>query len=305
MTCYYPLTAYRDSDNTIKFREPRNCLETLTLPCGQCVGCRLERSRQWAIRCAHEASLYQKNSFITLTYNDSNLPIDKSLNYEDFQKFMKRLRFSQSGHQPNADGSRPIRFYMCGEYGENFGRPHYHACIFNYDFPDKKLWKVTPSKSRLYTSEILSELWPFGYSSIGDVNFQSAAYVARYIMKKINGRAAETHYEHVDPDTGEVFNRKPEFNKMSLKPGIGKGWFDKFNSDVYPSDEVIMNGKKMKPPKYYDRQYELLSPLEMDEIKHERYKNSNKYLLDNTPSRLMVREQVQLANLNQLKRKLT
>ncbi len=151
----------------------------VNIPCGQCIGCRLDKSKQWAIRCVHEASLYDNNSFITLTYNTEHLPEDRSLEVRVFQLFMKRLR--------KRFGTK-IRFYACGEYGDQNGRPHYHACLFNHDFQDKKLWKRGKDPSLdLYRSADLEKLWPYGYSSIGEVTFQSAAYVARYIMKKITG----------------------------------------------------------------------------------------------------------------------
>lgn len=266
----------------------------IKLPCGQCVGCRLERSRQWAIRCVHEASLYENNSFITLTYADEFLPEDRSLKLRHFQLFMKRLR-----KKYGAD----IRFYHCGEYGEKYGRPHYHAIIFNHDFVDKSLWKVINGQ-RLYVSDDLARLWPFGHSSIGSVTFESAAYVARYIMKKINGDAADAHYKWIDPETGEVFQRAPEYTTMSRRPGIGSGWYSKFNSDVYPADFVVMNGKKMKPPKYYDGLYERDDRFAFDELKDARAINAATHLDNNTPDRLKVRHEVQLSRLKRLPRNL-
>jgi hypothetical protein len=184
MACYKPLTAYQCADRSIIWREipGADVVRTLSLPCGQCVGCRLERSRQWAVRCMHEAQMHTSNCFITLTYAPEFIreAKDLSLNYEHFQLFMKRLRKRFTG--------KTIRFYMAGEYGELRDRPHFHACIFGLDFEDKKFLKRTETGSILYTSKILEELWPYGYSSIGDVNFESAAYVARYIMKKVNGK---------------------------------------------------------------------------------------------------------------------
>jgi len=306
---------------------PKGDCKPLTVPCGQCVGCRLERSRQWAVRCTHEASLYSQNCFITLTYSPEYLPADRSLHYDDFQKFMKRLRFSYKGIDI-VNGLRPIRFYMCGEYGEKLGRPHFHACIFNFDFPDKKLWMTTDSKSKIYRSAKLEELWPYGFSSIGEVNFQSAAYVARYIMKKINGKNADAHYEYVDTSTGEVFQRTPEFTKMSLKPGIAAGWFEKYSSDVYKfdsdgscvKDSVTINNRKIKPPRYYDKllkksdstdwihpitgEVVTISP-QLEAVKFFRDDFIKNVLDDNTDARLAVKEQVTLAKLKLLKRNLT
>jgi hypothetical protein len=298
MACFKPLKAYQCFDKSIVFTEARkhDIVRSLELPCGQCVGCRLERSRQWAIRCMHEASLYKDNCFITLTYDEEHLPEDYSLHYDDFQRFMKRLRKRYQG--------KTIRFYMAGEYGENFGRPHFHACIFNLDFEDKYLWQKTDSGSKIYRSKILEELWPFGYSSIGEVNFQSAAYVARYIMKKVTGDMAEQHYEEVNFTTGEIIQRKPEFNKMSLKPGIGYKWYQKYKDDVYPHDYVIVNGKKCKPPKFYDKKYADDYPYEFDQLQWDREKSAKAQVFDNTPERLLVKEEVLKAKLSRLKRKL-
>ncbi len=299
MPCYHPISAFQCTDGSIVFYESKrhDVSRSLQLPCGQCVGCRLERSRQWAIRCMHEAQMHTQNCFITLTYDDAHLPSDRSLHYRDFQLFIKRLRKRYPG--------RRIRYYMAGEYGENFGRPHWHACIFGLDFDDKKLWKRTAANSVLYRSKDLELLWPFGYSSIGDVTFESAAYVARYIMKKVTGKNAAEHYQEIDPDTGEITNRTPEFTKMSLKPGIGYEWYKQYTSDVYPHDYVVVRGKKVKPPKYYDKKYKIDNPYEFDELLYIREKSSKLNYADNTPERLLVKEQVAKAKLQKLKRNLT
>lgn len=256
----------------------------------------MERSRQWAIRCKHEASLYQQNCFITLTYNDENLPDQNNLEYRPFQLFMKRLRKENNG--------KKIRFYMCGEYGEKQNRPHYHACIFNHDFPDKEYFKKTPSGSKIYTSKILERLWPYGFATIGEVNFESAAYVARYIMKKVNGKGDKLEYQEIDKETGEVNYRDREFNKMSLKPGIGKGWYDKWQTDVFPQDHVIINGHEVKPPKYYLTKYKESNPEQYEELQYKRHGRAKAQAQDNTEERLLVKERVLKAKLNQLHREL-
>ncbi len=301
MTCYHPLKGWKSKTLTSNGKRqvvfnPKMGFADLpvTVPCGQCVGCRLERSRQWAIRCTHEASLYEDNSYITLTYSDANLPSDLSLNLRHFQLFMKRLRkyFEQ-----------PIRFFHCGEYGEKFLRPHYHACLFNVAFSDKKLFKIQ-NGFPLYSSAILAELWPLGYSLIGEVTFASAAYVARYIMKKINGPNAEAHYERWDPETGEIFNVLPEYTTMSRMPGLGHGWLEKYTSDVYPSDFVVLAGRKMRAPKYYDRQYELTYPSDYERIRASRVRQAKLHIDDQTPKRLATREQVKTAQISRLPRNL-
>lgn len=295
MACFHPLSAFaRVSGQTgslkIAFSPPGDPLQ---LPCGQCIGCRLDRSLQWACRCMHEASLYDDNCFITLTYDDDNLPVDGSLDKSHFQKFMKRLRKRFRG--------RSIRYYHCGEYGDKFGRPHYHACLFNFDFTDKELFSVRKGV-RLYTSGVLSDLWKFGVSSVGDLTFESAAYVARYCLKKKNGADAEYYYERIDEDTGEILFLEPEYTTMSRRPGIGHSWFSEFSSDVFPWDEVIVRGRVSKPPRYYDSKYEIMDPDGFAEMKEKRKQKALRMAKDNTPSRLHAREVVKLAQVKMLKR---
>lgn len=312
MTCFHPLKGWRAKEvnpgtgkRSIVFKRSLGFLDLpVELPCGQCSGCRLARSREWAIRCAHEASLYQENVFVTLTYDDLNLPEDRSLRYRDYQLFMKRLLVYADRHLDRNN----VRFYMCGEYGEQFRRPHYHACIFNLDFPDKKLWK-TVRGNRLFISEKLQEIWGHGFTSIGDVTFQSAAYVARYIMKKVTGSNAAEHYTNIDPETGEITQLMPEFTHMSLggrtgQGGIGKGWIDKFQGDVFPHDYVVLKGNKVSPPKYYTNHYELLYPEEVAQLRRRRKARAAAHAADQTPTRLRVRETVLNSKLSQLKRSL-
>ncbi len=308
MACFHPVDAFQsvqpkaNGKHKIYFKCPSVDFKPIQLPCGGCIGCRLERSRQWAIRCSHEASLTPStNAFITLTYNDANLPPSGSLNYRDFQLFNKRLR-KEIG---------PFRFYMCGEYGEELGRPHYHSCVFGKDFEDKKAYKKNHQGDILYQSKILTDTWGKGHCLTGDVTFQSAAYCARYIMKKINGDQSEKHYERMDPETGEFFQLRPEFTNMSRggttgQGGIGKQWLEKYASDIYPHDFVAFNGssKKHRTPKYYDTQYEVAHPDEMAQIKLDRVDNALKHADNNTPERLRVREIVQEAKSGSLLRKL-
>lgn len=239
--------------------------------------------------------MHKKNCFVTLTFSDEHLPNPPTLDVRDFQLFMKRLR--------KKFGSG-IRFFHCGEYGSKYGRPHYHACLFNFDFPDKKLWRVSEGNN-LYTSEILQELWEHkGYCIIGEVTFQSAAYVARYIMKKINGKDAADHYEIYDLETGELSQAKPEYVTMSRRPGIAAGWFEKYQSDVFPHDYVIVRGHKCKPPRYYDNILKNSLPFDFEEIKFERYTRAQQKIDNSTKERLAVREEVQNARLKQLVRPL-
>lgn len=292
MPCYHPLTAFQTESGDVVFSERGKIRRELTLRCGQCVGCKLERSRQWAVRCMHEASMFERNSFVTLTYDDDHLPYDSSLDYRHFQLFMKRLR--------KRFGS--ARFYMCGEYGEHTQRPHFHACLFGVGFDDAYPWRKSPAGFMLKRSPTLEKLWIYGSCEIGEVTFESAAYVARYILKKVTGNAAEEHYRIVDSDTGEVFLREPEFTRMSLKPGIGFTWFEKFKDEVFPLDRVVVRGFEARPPRYYKDLLDKLPGTMSDDVDYSRYLTSLKLQSDNTEARLRVKEVVARARIKSLKR---
>lgn len=293
MACFRPLSAFQREDGSITFVERGRIRRLLTLPCGQCIGCRLERSRKWAVRCMHEASLWDGSSFVTLTYSDENCPT--GLHYPDFQKFMKRVR-RRFG---------PIRFFMCGEYGETNYRPHFHACLFGLFFADRVLHS-SGGNIPLYRSPILEKLWPHGFATVGDVTFESAGYCARYVMKKITGPAAEQAYNRVCLSTGEIIRVPPEFCRMSLKPGIGAPWIRRYHSDVYSftRDEVVVNGVKTKPPRYYDKELESLNPEVHEHLELLRYQKSGLCADDSTPERLAVREKVAQAKFETMKRNL-
>lgn len=301
MPCFKPLKAVKTEDG-IKFNAMSGEGDPLNLPCGQCLGCRIDRSRMWAVRCMHEASEYQQNCFLTLTYNDENLPKDGSLNYRDFQLFMKRLRKK----------TKDIRFYMCGEYGETTQRPHYHAIIFNW-YPEDAVLHSNNRGNKLFTSELVQDTWGKGFAPFGAVTEQSAAYVARYINTKITGKDWELNpktgrpygakYERLNPDTGEIYRVEPEFNKMSRKPGIGQAWFDKYYTDVYPRDSVrLRDGRSIRPPRFYDAKYDALEPYEFEAIKQQRILNALKKAEDNTPERLHAKESVLAAKTKKLVR---
>lgn len=297
MACNYPVRAYRLSSGEVVFdtKHGYDIVGYIKVPCNRCLGCKLEHSRQWAMRCYHEASLYEQNCFITLTYDDDHLPKFGNLHYDHFQKFMKRLRKRFS--------DRKIRYYMAGEYGSKGNRPHFHACLFNLDFPDKKIFKKTRSGSNLFTSEILDDLWQKkGFCTIGQVTFESAAYVARYMMKKQYGPNSNYAYEEIDDETGEVCYKTREFTRMSLKPGIGLTWFQKYNREVFPNDQCIMNGKAVKPPRYYLRKVKESDGELYDRVIFERGEKARKHLDDQTDDRLMVKEKVLKARASMLKR---
>jgi len=286
MPCYSPITAYYSKEMNENGKRPLTFNPThantgiqLNLPCGQCIGCKLEKSRQWAMRCVHEAQLHDQNAFVTLTYDENNIPPGGTLVPTDLQLFLKRLRKAQG---PG------IRFYASGEYGTLTQRPHYHAILFNTSFDDMRLYKTTPTGERLYTSAKLAKLRSDGNHTIGAVTFESAAYVARYVVKKITGELAEQHYN----------GRHPEFSRMSRRPGVGSAWIEKFHKQTYTHDKVVMRGQEVRPPKYYDTKYEILDNEKLQMLKKKRRRTAMKHLKNNTPERRKVREQVQHAKLN-------
>lgn len=296
MTCYHPLLAYK-SDGKVVFEKPFAFARGFNLPCGQCIGCRLNYSRQWAIRLMHEAQMHQSSCFITLTFNDDHLMARSnpySLDKSEYQRFMKRLRIKYGS---------TIRFFHCGEYGDLNKRPHYHAILFGIDFShDRILWSEKGG-IKLFTSKSLEQLWPYGFSTIGQVTFESCAYVARYIMKKQTGDKAEDHYTRWCPDTGEGTAIEPEYCTMSRKPGIGKAWIDRYKSDVYPHDYVVINNHKVKPPRFYDQQ---LEEEELAEIKKQRIEEQDDPIKDYGPEmdRLWVSQEIKIKKLERLIRNL-
>jgi hypothetical protein len=290
MSCFHPLYGFKSSSGKWLSKQTYYKQEPMTVPCGQCTGCRSEYSRQWALRNMHEASLYADNSFITLTYDKKNLPQNNSLEKKAFPKFIRSLRQKNKGTK--------IRYYACGEYGDNFGRPHYHAILFNY-FPDD----CVHLKKDLYTSKSLSDAWRHkGHVSVGNVTFQSAAYVSNYVQKKINGKQKIEHYTNTE--TGEW--REPEFSLMSRKPGIGKKWFDKYYKDIYQigKDGLHMNGKFMRPPKYYDTKYTEDFPELMEILKQNRIEKFEEIAHLFTPESLAAAERTHKARMSLYKRKL-
>lgn len=216
----------------------------------------MARSHSWAVRCQHEAQLHKSNLFVTLTYDDNELPQLGSLRYRDVQKFLKRLRKRQR-----------VRFFCAGEYGSVTGRPHYHLLLFNCVFADAKPWRQDS-----FRSASLEALWPHGASEFGFTTPGRCSYVAQYSLKKVLGRVeSERHYEVFDVRTGEVLGRrKAEFATMSRRPGLGESWFRKYRDDVLPRDYVVVAGQRWPVPRYYLEKFREEDPLRYEEVKHAR-----------------------------------
>ncbi|AJK28271.1 putative replication initiation protein [Eel River basin pequenovirus] len=301
MPCYYPRDGWRSRSvnpetgrRSVVFDRKAGFEDMpVTVPCGQCIGCRLERSRQWAMRCMHEAQLHDDNCFLTLTYDDEHLPEDGSLDVKHFQDFMKRLR--------ERIKPRKVRFFHCGEYGEQTLRPHYHALLFGFDFPDRVFY-TTRNGNSLDISPTLQELWGHGFCTVGALTFESAAYVARYVLKKVTGDGAEDHYTRVNSETGEIVKVRPEYTTMSRRPGIAADWWRKYRQEVIDHDSVILRGREMRPPAFYDRLLEVEEPELHARMKAKRKAQGERFAHDNTTNRLRTREKVKRAQVTFLKR---
>lgn len=308
MPCYSPLHGFKGPVNAngkrpVVWKAPAGS-ERQDVPCGKCIGCRLEYSRNMACRCMLEADCHTDNCFVTVTYDDERLPdgFDGNLSVEEHQLFVKRLRHHFK--------DRKFKFYMCGEYGSQFGRPHYHYLLFGVDFADKVLETVRNGK-RLYRSQSLESLWPYGFSSVGSVDYQSAAYVARYCLKKV-GTSVERFVDEsdgkryqVDVASGEV--KRAEFTLMSRGgrngTGVGSDWFARYRGDVFPSDQLVVNGKVSKPPRYFLNLLEKADPQMFDDVKARRLEFEGDWN-ERSDLRLAVKEKVKLAQIKSLKRSL-
>ncbi|AXH73205.1 MAG: replication initiator protein [Microviridae sp.] len=252
MACTNPITAYKSRNvnpsgkRSLIFNKvsPLAFADLpVTIPCGMCIGCRIQRARTWALRCVHESKGHTFNSFVTLTYDDANIPDSQAIEKSTLQLFFKRLR--KAGYV--------FRYFAAGEYGSTTNRPHYHVLFFGIDFhDDRKLYKRSET-GNLYTSEKLSQIWGLGHAIIAGFNYTTAQYVAKYIIGKKLGKdsADSAVYSRLDLSTGECFQVSPEFVLMSRRPGIGAEWYAQFADDAFPSDFLVHDGKKFTVPKYY------------------------------------------------------
>lgn len=258
--------------------------------------------------------MQDENAFVTLTYDNNHLPENYSVSIREIQLFIKRLRKSLNPQTKNTKHKnyKKIRYFAVGEYGSKTLRPHYHLIIFGFDFSDDRtLYRWTERNDRVYVSQRLAQCWPYGDHEIGSVTKASAGYVARYSLKKVGGPAAGGHYTRVHPFTGEVVEVEPEFATMSMKPGIGSTWFDKYEGDVFPHDFVVIDGKKTVVPHYYKKKLkareqgdpEALIPRDaFYEIGQRRRAIARSRRADLTPERLAVKEECLVLKTDRLKR---
>ncbi len=309
MSCYSPLRGYCAKDGRWVSKKPDDTApKKMNVKCGQCMGCRYDRAKHWAARIQHEAQQWPSNLFLTLTYRDKeqcdqdqldkgkHLPDFPSLNQKHLQDFIKRLR-------QHFDDTR-LRYYACGEYGDQNARPHYHLCAFNLSFSDEQLYSQNQGYP-LYTSETLEKLWGYGFATFGELTYESAAYTARYILKKMTGPRADDHYLRFDK-YGVCKWLKPEFTTMSRHPGIGKDWIDNYQDDVYPSDELPIPGVGTVKgvPRFYDDALQRADPILYESVKRKRAAYASANPLEFTPQRLETKFKCQQALKTHLRRDL-
>lgn len=290
MPCYRPLKGYRSPGGQIKFGRPGAWVDRPTsVSCGNCIGCRNQHALTWATRIMHETQMAEESCFLTTTYDDAHLPSDRSLHVEHAQAFIKALRRR----------SKPFKYYLCGEYGSTTLRPHYHYCIMGESFAtDRTYYRKTKNGDSLYRSETVNAAWPHGtHNLIGELSTQSACYVASYVNKKYRGSYSDMYYRtlFIEDGIATVHQLHPEFATMSRRPGLGKTWFEKYHRDVYPSDQVIINGVPRRPPTFYDNLLKERDPELHKQIKHKRILEGNRHLEDQTAERQATREAVALA----------
>ena len=227
------------------------------IPCGQCIVCRLNHAKDWATRCVLESRLYDENMFLTLTYRNEDLPLTESgfptLKKDDVTLFMKRFRYWLS----NFDSDKKIRFYMCGEYGSQFQRSHYHMIVFGFQFKDLEVYRADKN---IYISKTLEKLWSHGFCTVGAVSMDSCMYVARYILKKQTGAAASVYAD-----------RQEEYTNMSRMPGIGFPYLEKYGRDIYAIDKCVISDKlQCKPSRYFDDKFGEIDADKFESVKRNR-----------------------------------
>ena len=293
MACFKPFEAYRAPNGGIAFDSKHGYGDQVVkVPCRRCLGCKISYSQAWATRCMHESKLHLENSCLTLTYDDVHIPEGHTLRKRDVQLFIKRLRKKISPAK--------ISYLYCGEYGDGLQRPHYHLIVFGYWPQDARPWRKKKDV-QYYRSPELEKLWAQGNVEVGAVTYRAARYVAGYVFKKVYGEIADEHYQRIDPQTGELYKVEPEFINMSTRPAIGKRWFEKYSDDYFPSDHVVVDGKKHAVPSYYFKLLKKREETLADEIKKSRIKRKidRKIIRNNKPDRLAVREEVAKSKIDQ------
>lgn len=271
--------------------------------CGKCDACVNYRAQEWVVRAMCEMHFHKQSCCLTLTYDDEHLPENEELSRKDMQDFLKRYRkwlVLNYPEEPDAYtgemGVKKIRYLACGEYGSSGGRPHYHMLVFGHDLPDKQFY--TKSRDSIqYTSEILNELWGKGIATVGEGGIKAAHYIAGYITKGSQDKKHHGEQFVLDKETGEMLFKQPEYLAMSRSPGLGYWFLEKYFSDVFPSDEVILstgNGqiRRYKTPNYYLRKCAEMNPEMYERVIKARIQKGIEYAARNPDEKSYERMRV-------------
>ena len=230
--------------------------------------------------------MHQQSWFVTLTYDDDHLPPVGSLHPPDVRNFLKRLR------KDRPPGT--VSYYLCGEYGSQTDRPHYHAILFGHPFPDRVHHRDDDAGRPVFVSPYLNLVWGLGNAEFTGFSSATAAYVSGYVQKKVESQNDPDFYLRYDPETGELHELVPEFSRMSRRPAVGRRWIEKYWREVYPRDEVVVNGYPQKPPRYYDRWLEQHHPEVAYEVKWNRWDPDR----DDSPEKLEAKRKIHEARLS-------
>lgn len=279
MPCYKPIPARQDGPGQRVILWPELHTENLALPCGKCIGCKASKATAWAHRCGHEASLWDYNTFLTLTYDERHLPEQGHLSDTDLTNFLKRLRKYAASTDTNLlqTQNSSVRYFACGEYGRENGRPHFHVLLFNCDFSDG--YKVAErGQHDLFQSDTLHTLWPDGTANYGKATRASANYIAQYTLKKQGlNRSTDCDEDGVE--------RPPPFLRMSLKPAIGSKWLEHYKGDL-THGYLLDEGHKNAIPRTYKNKLKKQGDPLIDTIELAIAKNK----LIETPEQLRAHE---------------
>lgn len=297
MSCYQPLVGVVTGTNLDTGKRivsiskhgsnpvPLPGQEVIKVPCGRCIGCQLDYSKQWADRCLLELEDCKDACFVTLTYDNDHIPtvvgrssdsggsfVHLTLCRRDVQLFLKRLRKMLS--------PCTIRFFGCGEYGSRTFRPHYHLILFGWYPPDAVPYGMSQTNNPMFTSKILDRAWSFpsrrnllgeydspnktstsgGLVMVQRVNYATCAYTARYVTKKINSPRSSWYKD---------MGIEPPFSMMSRKPGIGRRYFDE-HPELWDYDSIHVatedGGKSIYAPRYFKKLLADQDPIKAENL---------------------------------------
>lgn len=298
MACYSPLNAFKTTTPNkngkfpIVFKEEGTLgARPVTIPCGKCIGCKIDKSREWTIRCINELTVHDSNCFITLTYDNVHVPENQSIDIKDFQDFMRELRRKYA--------PKKIRYFACAEYGEQGDRPHFHAILFGIKFDDSLDYVINGKK--LWSSGELSKIWTKGFNTVGEATSESISYVAGYVSKKIQREMENEGFVNIESGEDDIWFRKREVVMMSRRPGIGYMWFKRYHKSIMKDDFLINEGFQFKVPRYYDKLHEAIDKGNHDLVKYnreygyarQRFKNKE----EKDTKRMRTKERLQLRKL--------